>query len=226
MRTVSAAREKEHRSYCFVLCTLSLFIATAVLRIRHTATMTAGSSHNPTTLLHVKGYCQPADTSGIRQKINLRHSCTQNNYLRGTIVNRTKYCELKTGEYIGFCVYHRSYSLWSPVAITLRQDNASKQDRQEHSPSSSGHGTTKIALDRYQQPAVPPPDTAPSASDHCSLLLCCCCCRCCRFFAETIQPRSTRTLQCWALCVPKRSNRKNGDKQARSDLSRPRQSRP
>ena len=42
--------------------------------------------------------------------------------LRGTIVNRTKYCWKKIGKYIGFCVCRRSYLMWSPVI-----SNKSKQ---------------------------------------------------------------------------------------------------
>ena len=45
--------------------------------------------------------------------------------LRGAIVNRTKYwCRVgafsKNGKYIGFCVYRRSYLLWSPVIGAFR----------------------------------------------------------------------------------------------------------
>ena len=37
--------------------------------------------------------------------------------IRGTILNRTKYCYqvVKIAEYIYFCVYRRSYLIWFPV---------------------------------------------------------------------------------------------------------------
>ena len=40
--------------------------------------------------------------------------------IRGTIVNRTKYCPNRN--FIGFCTYSRSYTLWPPVVLPNKND--------------------------------------------------------------------------------------------------------
>ena len=39
---------------------------------------------------------------------------------------------VKMGEYVGFCVYHRSYLLWSPVALTRTSHNQSGMRTSTH----------------------------------------------------------------------------------------------
>ena len=67
---------------------------------------------------HSRVFCPPLPTS-VRALRFYREKTPgpffRRRLFRGTIVNRTKILLVKIGKYIGFCVYRRSYSLWSPV---------------------------------------------------------------------------------------------------------------